>query len=642
MRPSWMRRLVCLAALMVLIGGWPAVGLTQTPARPVTPAAASGVRIRVAWPLYYFTRGNKADGMSKRMVVRVEPSDVGDVRVGFFESEFMASGTQWRAAGWMAAVVSALITGQPMSQWRISYDVAGRIDGPSAGGLMTTSVLAAITGRHILPKVTMTGTINPDGTIGPVGGIYYKLHGAQRVGMKKVLIPAGIRTEKLKDGRTVDLYQRAKSLGLVLVEVEDVYQAYFHLTGEPLSQIKDDGRRLDLPAKAKRAVIASYRRWQKVLADRLQRMAQTAKDVPQGVKKGLAQIWRRAHIYRLKAEKAFQAGQVMAATSHCFTAAFTADLGAHLSYLLIALKREGLPGLKRVFKGYLLTGAFLEAFLKRLNSARITNVNDLITVAEAYGYYSVALGVFLRLKEQIKDLDKLTDKKKLLARVLTGTRLTVLARSIFFLTDDILNIGLGHPGPPLPPMLKLGIWSRTMRRASEANLVYLDEAIIDPLAKQFEKLPSFVRSRLLGNDYHYQLSWLSFKAWPVLTRFVPKGYHQAAAVLGGTATSCAFSALVIAKYYSLVVKKDEAGTTIGVARPELLTHMLHSARRQLRLVVLEARARGWTPVIPLLHLTAARDMSGTGVSVSEKINALSDFWMGSTLGRLFLILGRKS
>ncbi len=638
MKPSWMRRLVCLAAFFVMVVGWPAVGLSQAPARQ---PAASRVRIRVAWPLYYFTRGKKADGMSKRMVIRVEPSDAGDVRVGFFESEFMASGTQWRAAGWMAAVVSALITGQPMSRWRISYDVAGRIDGPSAGGLMTTSVLAAITGRYILPKVTMTGTINPDGTIGPVGGIYYKLAGAKRVGMKKVLIPAGIRTEKLKDGRTVDLYQRAKQLGLVLVEVEDVYQAYFHLTGQPLSRIADDGRKLDLPAKAKQAVIASYKRWQKVLADRIQRMARTAKDVPAGAKKGLAQIWRRAYVFKLKAQKAFQAGHLMAAASHCLTAAFTADLGAHISYLLIALKREGLAGAKKIFKRYLITGAFLESFLKRLNSAQIKNVNDLITVAEAYGYYSVALGVFLRLKDQIKGLDKIKDKKKVLARMLTGTRLAVMARTIFFLTDDILNIGLGHPGPPLPPMVRMGLWARAMRRASEANLVYIDQAIIDPLAKQFKKLPGFVRSRLLGNDYHFQLSWLSFKAWPLLTRFVPKGYHQAAAILGGTATSCAFSSLVIAKYYSLVVKKDKSGVAVGVARPELLAHMLHSARSQLRRVVLRAQARGWTPIVPLLHLTAARAMSGAGVSVTEKINALSDFWMGSTLGRLFLILGKK-
>jgi hypothetical protein len=634
------RGLICLVALAVMALGLPADGLAQAPARSDRPAA-SGVRLRVAWPLYYYRIGNKAGGRSKRMVVRVEPSDAGDVRVGFFESEFMASGTQWRAAGWMAAVVSALITGQPMSRWRISYDVAGRIDGPSAGGLMTASVLAAITGRHILPKVTMTGTINPDGTIGPVGGIYHKLHGAQQVGMKKVLIPAGIRTEKLKNGRTVDLYKRAKQLKLVLVEVEDVFEAYFHLTGRPLSRIKDDGRKLVVPDKAKRAIIASYRRWQKVLADRLKRMAQTAKDVPASAKKGLAQIWRRAQLYKLKAEKAFKAGHLMAAANHCLTAAFGADLGAHLSYLLIARKQKGLAEAKKVFKRYLPASGFLEAFLKRINSARIKNVNDLITLAEAYGYYSVALGIALRLKGLVNGLGKLADKKKVWARMVVGTRLAVMARTIFFLTDDILNMGLGHPGPPLPPMLKMGLWARAMRRASEANLVYIDRAIIEPLAQQFKKLPGFVRGRLLGNDYHFNLSWLSFKAWPLLTRFVPKGYRQTAAILGGTTTSCAFSALVIAKYYSLVVKRNRAGVTVGVRRPELLTHMLHSARKQLRLVILRAKARGWTPIVPLLHLAAARPVSGPKSSVTERINALSDYWMGSTMGRLFLILGQK-
>ena len=41
--------------------------------------------------------------------------------------------------------------------------------------------------------MTMTGTINPDGTVGPVGGIPQKVEGAADEGIKTVLIPAGQR-----------------------------------------------------------------------------------------------------------------------------------------------------------------------------------------------------------------------------------------------------------------------------------------------------------------------------------------------------------------------------------------------------------------------------------------------------------------
>ena len=43
-------------------------------------------------------------------------------------------------------------------------------------------------GDQINADVTMTGTINPDGTIGPVGGIPFKIEGAAEAGKKVVLI----------------------------------------------------------------------------------------------------------------------------------------------------------------------------------------------------------------------------------------------------------------------------------------------------------------------------------------------------------------------------------------------------------------------------------------------------------------------
>jgi len=43
---------------------------------------------------------------------------------------------------------------------------------------MAGGFLAAMTGAEIDPKAAMTGIINPDGTIGPVGGIPEKFLGS--------------------------------------------------------------------------------------------------------------------------------------------------------------------------------------------------------------------------------------------------------------------------------------------------------------------------------------------------------------------------------------------------------------------------------------------------------------------------------
>ena len=57
------------------------------------------------------------------------------------------------------------------------------IGGPSAGGVMTVGVIAAIKNLSVNPDVMMTGMINPDGSIGPVGGIVHKAGHWQLAGM---------------------------------------------------------------------------------------------------------------------------------------------------------------------------------------------------------------------------------------------------------------------------------------------------------------------------------------------------------------------------------------------------------------------------------------------------------------------------
>ena len=42
----------------------------------------------------------------------------------------------------------------------------------------------------------MTGMINPDGTVGPVGGILEKIMGANSKGIKVFLIPSGSQLSK--------------------------------------------------------------------------------------------------------------------------------------------------------------------------------------------------------------------------------------------------------------------------------------------------------------------------------------------------------------------------------------------------------------------------------------------------------------
>jgi len=68
---------------------------------------------------------------------------------------------------------------------------ASLIGGPSAGAALTVATIAALKNKTVNPYVMITGTINHDGTIGPVGEILAKAKAAKDIGAKTFLVPSG-------------------------------------------------------------------------------------------------------------------------------------------------------------------------------------------------------------------------------------------------------------------------------------------------------------------------------------------------------------------------------------------------------------------------------------------------------------------
>lgn len=131
------------------------------------------------------------------------------------------------------------------------------IGGPSAGAVMTVATIALLENWPMNNWTVMTGMINPDGSIGPIGGIVQKIDAAASVGATRFIIPKGqgtyteIVTETTVEGNVRTIVTRSlvryvadyalEKYGMEVVEVEDINEAVRYFTGYNFSVLASDG-----------------------------------------------------------------------------------------------------------------------------------------------------------------------------------------------------------------------------------------------------------------------------------------------------------------------------------------------------------------------------------------------------------------
>lgn len=92
-----------------------------------------------------------------------------------------------------ARLVAGNITGKALNDYDLVYSVSAKnasvIGGPSAGAALAVATISAIEGKKLRDDVAITGTINHDGTLGPVSGIVAKAIAAKSAGASIFIVP---------------------------------------------------------------------------------------------------------------------------------------------------------------------------------------------------------------------------------------------------------------------------------------------------------------------------------------------------------------------------------------------------------------------------------------------------------------------
>lgn len=204
----------------------------------------------------------------------VKTNDNQALRISISDNTPMGAGPSIRSSIWVASLTAALQKNMTLTGVKISIEFSGPVDGPSAGGMICLAVLSALDSRKIPSDFAMTGTILPDGTIGLVGGVAEKLKGAARLGIKRVCIPSFQRFELQQDGSNTDLFDLADNLGIKLLPVENVQQAYayMHRLAQPQVIRYSERDILSLDKNTEKILIKQYNELQKKIVEIVQKL----------------------------------------------------------------------------------------------------------------------------------------------------------------------------------------------------------------------------------------------------------------------------------------------------------------------------------------------------------------------------------
>ncbi|MCD6478491.1 MAG: hypothetical protein J7L44_01240 [Candidatus Diapherotrites archaeon] len=176
--------------------------------------------------------------------VEIKP---GKGRVLFSTNPFVEPDTQYSIE--VAKEVAEEVTGKALANQDVIYSIeAGRaelIGGPSAGAALCLATIAAIENKKVRSDVAITGTIQPNGSIGHVGAVLEKAQAAGKHGIKVFIVPKGQRnaivyerkeTEKRGPGfvfrriyyepKIIDLNEAMfEQYGMEVIEASNIYEA---------------------------------------------------------------------------------------------------------------------------------------------------------------------------------------------------------------------------------------------------------------------------------------------------------------------------------------------------------------------------------------------------------------------------------
>lgn len=590
----------------------------------------------------YYRRGG--GGGVSTVKIRVGPNADKLPEVGVLEQWTGGTGGQMKSSVWVAAFMASTALGRELIDYRFSASTRGFVDGPSAGALFTAAMMAAITGAPVNPKATMTGTVNPDGSVGPVGGIAEKYKGALKLGYKVLGYPLGQKVQKDHQGNLVDLEELAENGGAKAYPIATVYDAYRLLTGQRApKRFIVSKRAMNMPQAAGIYLRQAAQKWRSIQINYKTRFLQRRFANRTAIKRlQISQKYMRAADTMAVGNKNAAAYEFAArGASFAFT---TFHYQEFLMYLKAALvtKRTNLLQVKaaKMFRGSV---ASKKTFNRIRSLRRPTSVDQAVAQVAAY---SLALENFAYLNGAKKLYFMAAIVKAKLKGKLSNFELKMLSRSILYMgvaqskslkAQHMVGLATrGGKGFNLSGARMKKIATQISSMAM-ANLSYCDTVIINGLVKSTRRPKAYWQLMLTNYLAARSNAYIARN----LSSMINKGSWQwSLAELGAAVSSYLHSSMMLTKLYAVGAFAQMGGQVQKVRRAEALLAMLRHASIRARQAAARAqKAVGYIPLMSRYFFEVGEAMRKSGQTMQVK--ALEQYWRSALLSQIAVMLSRS-
>ena len=601
--------------------------------------------------------GPQATGGTSPVTVRIEPNSKPEASVGVIEEYAGGAGDMWRASAWMAAFNASETLGYMLTDHEFLVRAGGHIDGPSAGMLTTAAMLAILTDTPVLENTTMSGTINPDGSAGPVGGLPQKMEGAKAKGKTRFGYPVGTRNSTdLKTGQMADLEVVGRDLGLEVREIKDLREAYEFLTGKQLPELtlaseSDMALEPDLRTRVKAKLLS----WQADLNGRLPGLDQRIKKMRPEVKNYALPIFAQLSGYLDEAKRFEDSGLEVPAYNRYVGAAMMFRMCMEMVDVLEAMQKGDFAKVEERIQSL----ATVEGKLKGLElelgvNARKRTLGGTVNSVSGFALYNVTeafmhLGKFHYARaHQVIELINTNKIPKSEAAINQMVSDLLKPVAYFAAADAMLQAARESmdfaPEEGADLTLDVGRLSRLAKAygsAASAGTAYFESTVVKSSAESAGVPIEQVQAAIEGQDMNYILAPMLADVAGNAERITGSEDKPETAMIRLSAGVAAFiqSAGLINKYYSLGFKRQDDGTPLLTQRRALSSQLDLAKRSALAAAGDAKRLVGFIPATARLaweDATALREGDD-----EDKLDALTGYWQSAFWSRLVLTLARR-